>query len=206
MGRKTNKGADNDILGHLIINAHHAAEKVRLSREAKKAAKRNEELAIFILQKTEESVNIEDLIQLESALQEYDILTAQSPADRQSIKNAQRDYGQLVALVKQMRKDPEAYFLANESIKETNGDYRKLPKVRGPQQISGNKTRLQNRAAFVPTDQRGVWEARIQLASRTEAMLRTLHKSLAANHERLLKAREQAAERKDQKLGGFGPT
>lgn len=199
MSRTARNKKTDKLLLHLTTNAANAVEKARDTPAAKTAAIRNQELATFILQETKEAATVEDLIYLEMALQKYDFLTAQTAADQKSIKNARIDYKQLTDCIHQMRTDPEAYFFANQSSRETGGDFRKQPKSRGPQQISGNKARMQNRASFAPADQWAVWDARIQLASRTEAMLRTLHKALVENHERLLNAREQAVEEEKRK-------
>ncbi len=195
MGRMMrNEILTDKILMTLTTNAAKAVEKARLSRDAKNAASRNQELATFIRQRTDAATTIEDLLHLEMTLQKHDFLTAQTAADRQSIKNAQADYRQLVVGINQMRTDPKAYLVANQSSKETGGDFRKLPKSRGPQQISGNKARLQNRASFVSADQRIVWDARLHLASCTEIMLRALHKNLIAEYGQFLKVREQSTD------------
>lgn len=176
--------SEEDEFLFVALTAANAAHKMRESSVAKRAARRNYEFAEFILGKIEQAEEIEDLIRFEMLLQKNDILIAQTDSDRQSIKNAQKEYRQLIITIGQMREDPDGYFLANLSLKETDGDFRKLPKSRGPQQINANRARLQNRAMFSGDDQRAIWEARVAMAVRTVYLLLELHKKLVARRER----------------------
>lgn len=141
------------------------------------------QLAEEIREVIKNAVSVEQLIRQEQVLQQVDELSAQTEGDRASVKFAKTDYVQLSLIVRQMLGDPEAYILNNVMIKETRADYRKQPKSRGPQQIRANKERLADRAAFSPKELREIWNARIELADKTEAMLRELHDSVVANQE-----------------------
>ncbi len=175
----------------LLANSIELQGKMRRSYEAQKAIESQNTLAREILQATDDAKTIEDVIHCEMVLQRLDKTLAQTERDRTGIENAERDYKQLAETVQQMRKDPEAYFRANLSIRETGGDFKKIPRSRGLQQISANKARMQNRASFAPEEQRNVWEARVKLAEKTEGMLRTFHNNLVKNRESLLKDRER---------------
>ncbi len=160
-------------------NAKYAKNKARQTPEAKEAQERHAQFAELIAKLMHNAKTVEDLLYIEKLLQDIDTLQAVTPHDQTSIENAKRDYRQIAATIDQMRRAPNEYFKANQSMKETGGDFRKIPRSRGLQQISGNKARLQNRASFAVEDERKVWEARIALAGKTEEMVQTLHKNLA---------------------------
>lgn len=177
-----NRNIDAGIARTLAVaasRAKYAKNKARQTPEAKEAQKKQEQLAKLIAQAMDAATTVEELIYIERSLQDIDTLQAVTPQDQTSIENAKRDYRQIAATIDQMRRAPNEYFKANQSMKETGGDFRKIPRSRGLQQISGNKARLQNRASFAVEDERKVWEARIALAGKTEEMVQTLHKNLA---------------------------
>ena len=166
-----------------LADSIEAQEKMRRSPEAKMAIERQNELAEAILRAIDDARTVEDAIHTEMVLQRLDKSLAQTERDRTGIENAERDYRQLAETVEQMRGDPEAYFKANLSIRETGGDFRKIPRSRGLQQISANKARMLNRASFAPEEQRNVWEARAGLAGKTESMLRAFHNTLVRDRK-----------------------
>ncbi len=65
---------------------------------------------------------------------------------------------------------------------DTGGDISKMPRGR-IQQIHSNATRLRNRAAFSPEEERRLWDARILLAEKTADMLRGMHDALLEERE-----------------------
>ena len=81
-----------------------------------------------------------------------------------------------------MRRNPEEYLRANMGMHDTGGDIRKMPRGR-IQQIHSNATRLRNRAAFSPEEERRLWDARMLLAEKTADMLRGMHDALVETHE-----------------------
>lgn len=173
----------------------------RQTPEAQKARDATENFSATIYNAIDNAKTVEDLVNLEMALQEIDKTQTSSEKDMTGIENAQRDYRQLAATVEQMRRTPQEYFEANLSMKETAGDFKKMPRSRGLQQISGNKTRMQNRSSFAHEDDRKIWDARIVLADKTEAMLKTLHNNLAKNYERRLQIEEKQATRDERGKG-----
>jgi hypothetical protein len=184
MKRKRNNNINAGIAKKLVMAASKAdlaKNKARQTPEAREAREKQEQLAQLIAQSAESAKTVEDLIYIERSLQDIDTLQAVTPHDQTGIANAKREYRQIADTVDQMRRAPDEYFKANQSMKETGGDFKKIPRSRGLQQISGNKARLQNRASFAVADERKVWEARIALADKTEGMVKTLHRNLAAN-------------------------
>lgn len=167
----------------LTSHSDELQEEMRQTPEALKAIEARHELAKGILEAVDNARRIEDLIQYEMMLQRLDIPSAQSQQDKTGVENAQRDYEQLARTVEQLHRNPEEYFLANIALKDTGGDFRKLPRGR-VQQIHSNIARLRNRASFALDEERGVWDARVKLAEKTEEMLRTLHKNKARDYER----------------------
>ncbi len=167
----------------LVALGIESLEEMRQTPEAKKAIQTRNALANLILETVERSETIESLIHCEAVLQQLDERSAHSKQDKSSIENAQRDYRQLSATVAQMRRNPDEYFQANIALRDTGGDFRKLPRGR-IQQIHANIARLRNRAAFAPEEEVHIWEARIQLAEKTAEMLRTMHKQLVKEYER----------------------
>ncbi len=157
-------------------------KRMRQTPEAEQAAQASSNLANQILEEIDEVKSIEDLIHCEMMLQTLDSLSATSQHDKSSIENAKGEYRQLSETVAQMRENPDEYFRANKALKGTGGDVRKLPRGR-IQHIYSNITRMQDRAAFAPDEERKVWEARIKLARKTVDMLRAMHKALVKEYE-----------------------
>lgn len=162
-----------------------AEKKMRQTPEAKQVEKSRNTLVESVLNAIDSAETIEDLIHYEMVLQRVDELSAHSPQDKASIKNAQRQYWQLSETIAQMRRNPYEYFRANISLGGTDGDFRKIPRSR-IQHIHSNVTRLRNRASFAFEEERTIWNARLKLAKKTEEMLRALHKSLAEKYEQRL--------------------
>ena len=150
--------------------------------EAGQAVQASSNLANRILEAVDKAKSIEDLIHYEMVLQTLDRLSATSQHDKTSVQNAEREYRQLSETVTQMRENPDEYFRANKALRDTGGDFRKLPRGR-IQHIHANIARLQNRATFAPDDDREVWEARIKLAEKTLDILRVMHKRLVKEYE-----------------------
>lgn len=180
------KGSVNTKKGRkflrLVSHSVKTQELMRRTPEAKEAILARNDLAEGIQEAIEDAGAIEDLIHYEMTLQQLDRLSAQSQEDENSIGNAERDYRQLAETVEQMRRNPEEYFRANIALRGTGGDFRKLPRSR-IDHIHANITRMRNRATFVPDEEREIWEARIQLASKTIEMLRAMHKRLVQEYE-----------------------
>lgn len=174
------KPGESDAFGFFVLGdaSALAAEKARKTTAARRAIKQNELFASEILQAIAQATTIEQLIRHEQALQTIDARSAVSDADRNSILIAKKEYEQLSGTVEQMRRSPGDYIRTNLTIKESKSDYRIMPRSRGLQQISANRARLQNRAAFTQPDQKAIWDARIKLAAKTESMLKTLHNSV----------------------------
>lgn len=162
----------------LVSRGVRSLERMRQTAEAKKLIRDRNALAVRILEAIDNAASVEDLIKYEIVLQSLDERLAQSPEDKASIENAQRDYRQLLVTVAQMRRNPYEYFQANIALRETGGDFRKMPRGR-IEHIRANVTRLRNRASFAPEEEREIWDARLKLAEKTAEMLRALHKSLA---------------------------
>ena len=179
--RLDNKNARN--LVELMSATVQARSNMRQTPEAVEAIENDKRLAAFITASMDKANSVEELIRQEMVLQRLDRSLAQSEQDKSSIENAERDYRKLAKIVDQMRRNPAEYFEANLSLRETRDDFRKMPHARGPEQINANKARLQNRALFAPEEQRAVWKARVKLADKTMTMFRTLHDTLAKNHE-----------------------
>ncbi len=175
---------ENRILATAVYRAISTTQEARKTPEMLEAIRQSEILAEEILAAMENSTSIEQLIEHEMSLQQLDTLLAQTDQDRSSIKNAQRDYQQLLRTVKQMRRNTLEYFEANLSLKEAGGDIGKIPGSRGLKQLAANKARLQNRAAFASEEQRSVWEARAILAGKTAERLNTLHTNLVKKLEK----------------------
>lgn len=166
-----------------LASRHIDAEKqMRQTPEAKQVEKSRNTLAESVLNAIDSAEAVEDLIHYEMVLQRVDELSAQSPQDKASIKNAQRQYWQLSETVAQMRRNPYEYFRANMALGGTDGGFWKIPRVR-IQHINSNVTRLRNRASFALEEERNFWNVRLKLAEKTKEMLRTLHKSLAEEYE-----------------------
>ncbi len=162
----------------LVALGIESLEEMRQTPEAKKAIQSRNALANLILETVvERTETIESLIHCEAVLQQLDERSARSKQDKTSIENAQRD-----STVAQMRRNPDEYFQANVALRDTGGDFRKLPRGR-IQQIHANIARLRNRAAFAPEEEVNIWEARIQLAEKTAEMLRAMHKQLVKEYE-----------------------
>lgn len=189
MSRTKSDKAHDDFVA-AVTNAVVATNTARRSSEMQTAIEQSKYLAAIIISSAGKAATVEQLTWQEMALQSLDVLMAHSEQDRAGIRNAQRDYMQVIKTVEQMRQSPQEYFRANESLKETGGDFKKMPRSRGLQQIQGNKARMQNRASFTPEEQQAIWQARITLAEKTEASLRELHNTLVIDHERLLKIRK----------------
>ena len=157
-------------------------EKMRRTPEARNAAQASSELVKSILDATDKARTIEDLIHYEMVLQSLDLLSARSQRDKTSVENAQRDYVQLSQTVAQMRESPAEYFRANIAFRGTDGGFRKMPNGR-IQHINANIARMQNRAAFAYDDEQKVCEARIALAGKTIALLRSMHEALVKDRD-----------------------
>ncbi len=155
---------------------------MRQTPEAQKAARVSNTLTGRILDATEKAKSVEELIHYEMVLQKLDLLSTTGKRDKASVKNAQRDYRQLSETVSQMRENPAEYFRANVAFRDTHGDFQIMPRGR-IQHITINVARLQNRAAFAYDDEQKVCEARIALAGKTIALLRSMHKALVKEHD-----------------------
>lgn len=177
MSGKKSSRANNDF-ARLVALGNTLQGVMRETPEAKKVIKNREDLADRILEAINQAEAIEDLIEYEVALQRLDEYSAHDPQDLTSIRNAQRDYGQLVETIAQMRRNPEEYLRANMGF----GDARELPRGR-IQQVLSNLTRLRNRAAFSPEEERQMWDARMRLAEKTAEMLRTMHRIVVEEHD-----------------------
>jgi hypothetical protein len=162
----------------LVLMGVEAISAMRQTPEAQKAIQNRNDLARSILEAAEQSETIEELIHCEVVLQQLDEHSAHDPQDLTSIRNAQRDYRQLMETVAQMRRNPEEYLRANMGF----GDVRELPRGR-IQQVLSNLTRLRNRAAFSPEEERQIWDARIRLAEKTAEMLRGMHRFCVEEYE-----------------------
>lgn len=184
MNRMNNKRSDkaNQDFVKLVGHGIDFLKAMRKTPEAQKVIANRNELADRILQAIAEAETIEDLLEYEIALQRLDEYSAHDPQDLTSIKNAQRDYRQLTETISQMRRNPEEYLRANMGMHDTGGDIRKMSRGR-IQQIYSNLTRLRNRAAFSPAEERHLWDARIQLAEKTAEMLRTMHENIVEKYE-----------------------
>lgn len=176
------------LTGGSILDATEIALK---TPEAQRMIEITNQLAVDIRNIIKTATSVEQLIRQEQILQQVDELSAQTEGDKASIKFAKTDYEQLALIVQQMLHKPNEYILNNKTIKETRANYRKQPKSRGPQQIRANKERLSDRASFLPKELRSVWNARIELAEKTEALLHELHDSIVLNYEQGLKATEE---------------
>lgn len=176
---KSKEGKEFFLFAHRKIDS---LEKMRRTPEAKEAAQASSELANRILEAMDNAKSIEDLIHYEMVLQKLDLFSARTQRDKTSVRNAQRDYQQLSQTVSQMRENPAEYFRANIAFRGTHGDFRKMPRGR-IQHITINVARLQERAAFAYDDEQNVCEARIKLAKKTIASLRTLHEKLVKERE-----------------------
>lgn len=172
-GRQFLRLVSRDIASH---------ERMRQTPEAKQAEQTSGDLAKRILEVIEDAKSVEDLIHYEMVLQTLDRLSAKDRHDKSSVANAERDYRQLSETVAQMRENSDEYFRANVALRDTGGDFRKLPRGR-IQHIHANVARMQNRAAFASDEERVVWEARIKLAEKTVEMLRAMHKKLVKEYE-----------------------
>lgn len=157
---------------------------MRQTPEAKSVIENRNELADRILHAIGQAETLEDLIEYEVALQRLDEYSAHDPQDITSIQNAQRDYRQLSETISQIRRNPEEYLRANMGMHDTGGDIRKMPRGR-IQQIYSNTTRLRNRAAFSPVEERQLWDARVLLAEKTVDMLRGMHDASVEKQEQL---------------------
>ncbi len=184
MNRMSDSGgskASRDFL-RLVVFGAEFQRAMRKTPEARKVIDNRNKLTDRILKAVEQAETIEDLIEYEVALQRLDEYSAHDPQDIASIQNAQRDYRQLSETISQMRRNPEEYLRANMGMHDTGGDIRKMPRGR-IQQIHSNATRLRNRAAFSPEEERRLWDARILLAEKTADMLRGMHDALVEKHE-----------------------
>lgn len=161
----------------LVLLGAESIEAMRRTPEAIIAIQTRNDLARSILEAVGQAETIEELIHCEVMLQRLDEYSAHDPQDLTSIKNAQRDYRQIIETVSQMRRNPEEYLRANMGF----GDVRELPRGR-IQQVLSNLARLRNRAAFSPEEERQIWDARTRLAEKTAEMLRTMHRNVVEEH------------------------
>ena len=115
-----------------------------------------------------------------------DFRDAQTKIEKSSAKKAIDDYKQIIAVITQMRTDPKAYVLANESLQ---ADGLKLPPSRGTNQIRANVARLTNRNSFPSPEYKAIWEARIKLAKATQQKLAELHEETIERYNHALAAK-----------------
>ncbi len=140
------------------------------------------EFTEIIVAATNSAKRVEDLVRLEMALQEMDKDLAHTEQERGSIDKAQTAYRELAHTLDQMRNSPEEYLKANLSI--SSQDVMKMPDVRGPMKIRGNKARLRNRAMFSTEEDGNFWTARVGAADRTESLLRALHRDVITDTQK----------------------
>lgn len=186
MNRMTGKGGDsaNNDFARLVAHGVGYLDAMRKTPEAKRVIQNRNDLTKRILKAIDEAKTIEELLDYEVALQRLDEYSAHDPQDITSIQNAQRDYRQLSETISQIRRNPEEYLRANMGMHDTGGDIRKMPRGR-IQQIYSNTTRLRNRAAFSPVEERQLWDARVLLAEKTVDMLRGMHDASVEKQEQL---------------------
>ena len=139
-----------------------AKARMRATPEAANYRAKQEELTKIIMTAMNEAKHVEDLVYLEMTLQEMDKDLAQTEQERGSIAKAQTAYKELLRTINQMRRSPDEYLEANLSI--SSQDVTKMPDVRGPMKIRGNKARLQNRAMFSTEEDGNFWTARVGAA------------------------------------------
>lgn len=183
------------VLASKSASLHSGLEQ---SLDAKEAQQADKDFTKEILALSKEAEAIEDVIAVEQSLQKLDLMRAKSALDKKSILATQKSYDQLTITITQMRKNPDGYFYANMSVKDTGDDPKKINKRNGLDHINGNITRMRNRSAFAQDSEREIWDARIVLAKKTGEMFKTLHTNLAANFERKLKIQEQLQEQQQQ--------
>jgi hypothetical protein len=183
------------LAGNFAASASNMDSRLQQARETPEMKAYRESRVNFandIVTATENAKSVEALVYIEMLHQDIDERNAKTAKDKTSVENAKREYKQILETLGQMRKRPDQYFSANLSIKETRGDFKKMPRSRGLQQLDGNMTRLENRSSFASEEDLKVWDARIALVGKTKSMLKTLHNDLVAKYERKLKMQEQS--------------
>lgn len=168
-------------IGTKSTQKHLELEQSQLGRETREA---DHEFAQQILDASGKAKSVEDLVFLEQSLQKIDMMKAKAEQDRNSIAASQKNYIQFSRTIEQMRKAPGSYLRLNMGHKDTGGDPEKIVKGNSLDFITGNITRMQNRASFSPESERDIWDARIAVARKTIELFQSLHRTLVKDFER----------------------